>query len=146
MPLLVSAQNGIWGMFVEIPYWSRVTTQNCVVLLIGWVPQTSFRRKKHWWHHKMVAVFSGQWFLSIKNNIKVHDWCHWQDTLWNLHIAICSFINVVFSGLYYTATAVYSLILRIFRGNGKQFGAEHLKIFTLTSLLFGNTTYINYIC
>ena len=24
-------------------------------------------QKKQWWHHKMVAVSSGQWFLSIKN-------------------------------------------------------------------------------
>ena len=53
---------------------------------------------------------------------------------------------MLFSLVCITVTAVYSLILRIFRGNGKQFGAEPLKIFTLTSLLFGNTTYINYIC
>ena len=36
IPLLVSPQNDVWEMSAEIPYWWRVTTQNWIVLLIGW--------------------------------------------------------------------------------------------------------------
>ena len=36
MPPLVSPQNDIWGMGIEIPYWWRITTYIWVVLLIGW--------------------------------------------------------------------------------------------------------------
>ena len=33
---LVSPRNDVWGTSAEIPYWWRVTTQNWVLLLIGW--------------------------------------------------------------------------------------------------------------
>ena len=36
MPLLVSPQNDVWETSAEIPYWWRTTTQNWIVLLIGW--------------------------------------------------------------------------------------------------------------
>ena len=36
MPPLVSSQNETWGTGTEIPYWWRVATKLCIVLLIGW--------------------------------------------------------------------------------------------------------------
>ena len=33
---MVSPWNDVWGTSAEIPYWWRVTTLICVVLLIGW--------------------------------------------------------------------------------------------------------------
>ena len=34
---LVSPPNDVWETSAEIPYWWRVTSQICAVLLIGWV-------------------------------------------------------------------------------------------------------------
>ena len=83
---LVSPWNYVRAMCAEIPYWWCVTTQIWVVLMIShatslwltirkttqflvviphqyWISalisQTSFWRKNQWWHHKMLAVFSG---------------------------------------------------------------------------------------
>ena len=84
---LVSPPNDGWETSVEIPYWWRVTTQNWVVLLIGWIkfptrrnqskalPRSgswrvismeflrSFLRRHFagttWWRREMSAVFSG---------------------------------------------------------------------------------------
>ena len=83
---LVSPWNYVRAMCAEIPYWWCVTTQIWVVLMIShatslwltirkttqflvviphqyWISalisQTSFWGKNQWWHHKMLAVFSG---------------------------------------------------------------------------------------
>ena len=62
---LVSPQNNIWEMSTRIQYCWCDTTQFLVVLLIGrkWRfcahSSVVISLENQWWHHKMLAVFSG---------------------------------------------------------------------------------------
>jgi len=68
---LVSPQNNICEMNTKIQYCWCATTQLLVVLFIGWKwsfcahSSVVISLENQWWHHKMLAVFSGYSGTSI---------------------------------------------------------------------------------